>query len=135
MRTRRNIAVAAVAALAVTGCGGSSDADQAKSTVKSFLDDVASGKGAAACTKLTPQAQQALSHAIANMPCDRAIDALGAATSKSVRAKVSGINPQITVHGSSATATYASVTGSRATRILQLQKIGGSWKISSLPGS
>lgn len=135
MQGLRHVVVIALAAAAVGvgGCG-TSDADNAKGTVKSFLNDVAAGNGGAACAKLTPQAQQVLSRAVQNMPCARALDALGAATSKSIRSRVKTIEPKITISGSRGTARYGSVTGSRSTRVLQLQKVGGSWKIASLPG-
>ena len=48
------------------------------------------------------------------------------------KSKVDNIDPKVTVHGKTATATYQSVTGPGMRTVL-LVKEGSNWKISGLP--
>ena len=134
---RRSIlAVLAVAAcsLPVVGCGSSGDSDQARTVVKDFLSAAAKGDGTKACAQLAPDARKLL-ESQTGASCDQVVRELGTHTPASQRSQVDQIDPKVTIHGSTATATYHGVTGSRQERTITLQKTGGQWKISQLPSS
>jgi hypothetical protein len=134
---RRSISVApalALVALAGAGCGGTSQADQAKSVVTTFLTSAAKGDGAKACDQLSADARRLLESAT-SASCQKVVQELGSRTSASQRSSVDKIAPTVSIHGNTATATYRGVTGSRQLRTLTLEKVGGQWKISQLPSS
>jgi hypothetical protein len=121
-----------VVALVAAGCGATSQADKAKSVVKTFLTAAAKGDGAKACGQLSADARRLLESAT-SASCPKVIQELGSRTSARQRSGVGQIEPTVSVHGNTATATYRGVTGARQLRTLTLQKVGGRWEISQLP--
>jgi hypothetical protein len=134
---RRSIPAAlavASCALPAAGCGSSSQSDHARTVVKDFLSAAAKGDGAKACAQLTADAKKLLESAT-SASCERVIRELGSRTPASQRAQVDQIDPKVSIHGSTATATYHGVTDGRQERTITLQQVGGQWKISQLPSS
>jgi hypothetical protein len=123
---------AAIAALGLTACGSSkSDSAKARDTVKSFLSAAARGDGGKACDQLSTPTQGQI-NAAGQGSCSSIIGRLNGRLSSDQQTKVDKIDPKVTVHGNTATATYQSVTGP-GTRTVLLVKENGNWKISGLP--
>ncbi|MGI9023062.1 MAG: hypothetical protein ACR2HV_07515 [Acidimicrobiales bacterium] len=147
-KSRCAFLLAAVVAIVVAGCGGStSDSDKAKSTVTEFFEAVANGKGDTACALLTDSAIKELNSAAfllrAPASCAEAIETfnrqLSSDDKKSLKsAKVN----RVTVTGDRATVADNDIvltSGGEAglfrnndPRPVALEKIGSDWKISSL---
>ena len=135
---RRVTAVLACAALAVAGCGGS-DADDAKSAVRSYLNAFVKGDGAKACSLMTAATRrQFVARTKAQLKttdCTLAIEAIrtqaGDASLAALR-KVELKDVQIKGKGRTAEVTLES-GGSSSTAALV--KEGGGWKISGAPGT
>lgn len=147
-RTAAVLAALLVAVIGVAGCGESeSDEDKVEATVTGFFDDVAGGKGDAACARLTGSAVRELSAAAfllqAPASCPEAIKLVNDQLSDDEKDSLK-----------SAKVNRAIVTGDRATvadsdievelegqsglfrnndpKPWQLEKAGDDWKISSL---
>ena len=124
--------LAALAALALTACGSSkSDSAKARDTVKTFLSAAARGNGGKACDQLSTPTKGQI-NAAGQGSCSSLIGRLNGQLSSQQQTKVDNIDPKVTVHGDTATATYQSVN-SPGTRTILLVKENGNWKISGLP--
>lgn len=132
-------ALGLVAALAVAGCGddggGSSDSDQAKQTAENYMHALGSDDYKKACTQLSPQAQTELSSA-----AGQEVAKLKTASCETIFKSLLGApNPRGKQALKDAKATSATITGTKATvkleganRDVPLEKIDGSWRITSL---
>jgi hypothetical protein len=129
------LALLAAAALLAAGCGGN-DADAAKQTVSTAISGLAKGDATTVCKQLTPDGARKVMRVLATGPlglapirattCREAIGALHDALPKVIR--------DVLVDGE---VDNAKVTGDKATvhvvgagMTAQLQKVGGSWKIT-----
>jgi len=135
-RTAARWAVTSLAAIAALGglaaCGSSkSDAAKARDTVKTFLSAAARGDGAKACSQLSTPTRSQID-ASGQGSCATIIGQLGGKLTSQQKTKVDNVDPKVTVHGKTATATYQSVTGPGMRTVL-LVKEGSNWRISGLP--
>ena len=135
-RTAARRALSTVAALAaltgIAACGSSkSDAAKAHDTVKTFLSAAARGDGSKACDQLSTPTRSQID-ASGQGSCSTIIGQLSGKLTSDQKSKVDNIDPKVTVHGKTATATYQSVTGPGMRTVL-LVKEGSNWKISGLP--
>lgn len=142
------VLVLLITGMGLAGCGGSESAeDEVKSTVTGFFDDVAGGKGEAACARLTGSAVQELSAAAfllqAPASCPEAVklvnDQLGNDEKAALRsAKVN----RATITGDKATVADSDIQleldgrsglfRNNDPKPLALEKSGDDWRISSL---
>jgi len=104
--------------------GSASDADAAKAAMQKFIDDYAAGAGKSVCASFTPQIR-----ARSQTFCDR--NSIGYIHTPDARVKQYVIS-NVTTSGGKATAT---VTFQGVTEQVALRKLGGQWKIDTLPGS
>jgi hypothetical protein len=114
----------------VAGCGGSSSgaSRQITSTIKSFLSDLGSGNGGAACQLLTPTGQKALAAQgpASDVTCSQVISTASKAFNASEQKKLKNATvTNIKITGNSATAQLKGGTGTA-----HLSKTGGKWLIS-----
>ena len=129
------LALLAAAALLAGGCGGS-DKKEAEHTVSTAVSSLAKGDAKTVCDQLTPGGARQVMKVLATGPlgldpirattCREAIGALHDALPKVIR--------NVLVDGE---VDNAKVTGDRATvhvvgagMTAELQKVGGSWKIT-----
>jgi hypothetical protein len=114
----------------VAGCGGSSSgaSGQITSTIKSFLSDLGSGNGGAACQLLTPAGQKQLisQGSGSGVTCSQLISTVSKAFTASEQKKLENATvTNIKITGNSATAELKGGTGKA-----HLSKTGGKWLIS-----
>jgi hypothetical protein len=132
------LALSALAAVLVAGCGAKSDKDQVTDTVQSYIDGLGSKDGKKVCDQLAGSVQSQVKSRASTKDCATAINRFessntGRAVAPSFKtAKINEVN----VKGSTASATLSlQVPGSGATpTTIPLEKQGGSWKITSPAG-
>jgi hypothetical protein len=135
---RRAGTLLSILAIALAGCGGgSSPADDAKSTLKSYLDAFVNGDGAKACGLMSKGTRDQFVSRVKVLTkttdCTKAITTIRAAAGAPAidalkKTKISDVK----VDGDTATAKLASGSGSTTT---VLKKEGGDWKITAIPGT
>ena len=137
-RVKRAAAIVATAALAVAGCGGGGgDEDAVKSTVESYISAFTAGDGAKACTLMTTATRQAFVQRVQLLThtsdCGDALNKIrGSAGPAVMSALKKATVSDVKVSGQHATAKLTS--GGHSSNA-QLQKEGGSWKVSGVPGA
>jgi hypothetical protein len=146
-RLAAGVAVVALLTLAAGCGGGKSDEDEVRKTVTGFFSDVADGKGAAACAKLTQPAVQQLNTAAfllrAPASCPEAIEQFSRQfNGDDKKALKSAEVRHATVTGDKATVADADIVlkisgqsslfRNNDPAPIALDKIGGDWKITSL---
>lgn len=114
------------AAVAVAGCGGSSDKDNIQTTVKNYFNAVADGDGSKACDQLSKSTK-------ASAGGNNCASALTAASKQANISRLKSTLKQakvgsVKVSGSSATAV---ITLKGASTSVQLVKENGSWKLQA----
>jgi hypothetical protein len=133
---RRAAALLTAATLALAGCGAGSGGDP-QSTVRDYLNAFVKGDGAKACSLMSSQTRkQFVSRArrvTRTGDCASSVETIQAQAGSTVldalkKTKISDVK----VTGSRATAKLASGV---STTVTQLQKEGGSWKITGAPGT
>ena len=132
-RARARIAIASLAAACALAACGSSPADDASSTVKSYLDAFAKGDGKKACSLMTAPTRalfvvhaRPLTH---TGDCATAVARLKPALSRAFK----GVHvSQAKVAGSDAVVNVSA--GNRLSPTL-LHKEGGTWKVNAGPGT
>jgi len=148
MSLRRTASLITALLLTVAACGKSESAEaKAKATVTGFFDDVAGGKGDAACSRLTGAAVRELSAAAfvmqAPASCPEAVklvnDQISDDEKKALRSAT--VN-RVTIAGDKATVNDDDIelelkgqTGlfrNNNPKPVELEKSGDDWKISSL---
>ncbi|HEX8073739.1 MAG TPA: DUF4878 domain-containing protein [Thermoleophilaceae bacterium] len=137
MTRARAIAVpAAIAALALGGCGGG-ESDDAKSALQDYVDAFAKGDGDRACSLLTKSTRDTFAARVApitkSKDCATSIDKLSKQAGPELLgalkdAKVSDVK----VDGDRATAKLKSGSSTTTT---QLRKEDGDWKVAGGPGT
>jgi hypothetical protein len=129
---RRGICAGAlIAALATgtAGCGGGSDSDKVKDSVKGFFSALADRDGKKACDLLSKSlVEQAKS---AGGDCAKSVSAVASqAVPNDKRDEARNVTvSSVKVKGTTATAT---VKGKKGSRQLILRKEGGKWKLATL---
>jgi hypothetical protein len=123
-------------AVALAGCGGGGS-DDAKSAIKDYLNAFVSGDGAKACSLMTDQTRQQFVTQVKPITkttdCAKAITALRTAAGPTVMNALKKTEiKDVKVNGNTATATLKSGSSASTTR---LQKEGGQWKVTGLPGT
>ena len=129
---------AAIAALALAGCGGGGSASGSpKQTVQDYLAAFTSGDGAKACSLMTKQTRDQFVARISALTqtgdCATAVDKLAKQAGPQLlgalkKAKVG----KVTIQGDNAKVRLTSGPNSTDT---QLQKEGGQWKVTAVPGT
>lgn len=129
LRARAVIAVlVATLAVAVTGCGGQSDEEKAKSAVEDYLEAVSKGDGNKACSLVTDATKKKIEQS-AKRSCPQTFSSLNQGPGKAVlqafkQAKVDNVK----VNGDTATADIKLKQLSQKTN---LRKEDGDWKLES----
>jgi len=133
-----------VVAAVLIGCGGGggpkSDADAVAKVLKDAAGAVADGNGDKACGYLTPDAQrqaqlQVGAGVLGNVDCPTLVKRATAFMAPLDKQQIKDLKPQnVLVNGDSASATMSTNTGAPAGQginvQMNLQKVGGNWKIS-----
>ena len=143
MRERGVLSVLIVVAMAIAGCGGGApktDADAVAQVLKDAAAATAGGDGDKACGYLTPDAQrQAVLESgmgvLGQVDCSQVVKRAQLILSPLDKQRIKSLQPaNVQVNGTSASATLATSAGAAAGQAislqLNLQKIGGDWKIS-----
>ena len=139
MRTTRATVLLAGLALAASGCGSSTD--DVKSAVNGYLKAFVNGDGQRACSLMTSTTRQQfvarVSSIVHTSDCAKAISALRQRAGSQVAAALREAKvTKVKVAGDTAVATLTTKTSiGTSTSTTLLQKEGGSWKITSAPGT
>jgi hypothetical protein len=138
--SRRSIVAALAVALALTGCGGRSDADKAKEALTTFMAAIARGDGKTACGLADAAGRQRLvTAAKGRLSCESVVAAIATRIPPDVRTGLENAEiRRVTVRGNTATVDDADITSSkgRLSGFLngdtpeKLVKEGGRWKVS-----
>jgi hypothetical protein len=138
---KRAISLLAAAAVLASGCGGGgskgSDQQQVSAAVTDFAHAFGKGDGKKACSLLTPSARNTFVTRIASL--------VGTRDCAQAIAKLPGLaGPNVTGPFQTATVSKVMVSGDNATAVLTaaghtaqvtLQKSGGSWLLTHVPGT
>ena len=122
----------------MAGCGGSgSPKDSVKKTVQGYADGLASQDGKKVCDQLAPSVQSAVKQRGGAKDCATAMNTFEkSAKGKAVAPvfKTASVST-VTLSGNKATAVLDVKVGAQETPItIPLEKINGSWKITSAAG-
>jgi hypothetical protein len=138
--------LAAALLLLPAGCGGGggpkSDSDAVVQVLKDAAKAVADKDGEKACGYLTPEAQRqavltvGAAQAFGNIDCATLVNRATAFLTPLDKKQIESLEPaSVQVNGAAASARMASTAGAapgQGTSVdLNLQKVGGDWKISS----
>jgi hypothetical protein len=130
---RSVVLCAALAALALPGCGGGNNKSAAEKTVKDYLGSLADGDGEQACEKLTGDAKrQAVDYVASNVPelnATSCADAL-AKLSEQLGGDEASALKDAAVDSSTITGDSATVRMKGASSTAELRKVDGTWYIS-----
>lgn len=130
---RLPLTVAAVLALALAGCGGSSASDEAKSTAQKYFNDLAASNGKEVCKEIIPQLKKRL-ETQGPHDCVEQVNGTSRLLTASALANLKAAKvTSVTVSGSKATAQVQEGGGHSAT--VKLVKEPSGWKIESVSGS
>ena len=136
---RRLAAAAAIALLALAGCGGQSDKQKIESTITDYYKAFGSGDMKAACSHLTADAVKLL-EASGRAKCPAVLaTALKRPAYARIAPKLKGVKViAVKVSGANASATAqlpgAGAGGAPVNTSVPLTKEGGDWKIVSTAG-
>jgi hypothetical protein len=122
---RTSFVAAALAGLALSACGESSDADSAREAVKDYAAAVADGDERRACAMLARAARQQFERSKSS--CEAAYRGFGRALNKRQREELREIEPEVTVNGDRATTR---IDAAPFEGKLRLRKENGEWKVS-----
>ncbi|HET9104055.1 MAG TPA: hypothetical protein VFN55_11950 [Solirubrobacteraceae bacterium] len=140
-RARRTLFPAAVAGLALAGCGGqSADASHAAQTLTRAFHALAAGDGATVCALATPAGQRSLAAAVPGAGCAKVVDLVSAHLTGAQRAALGTVRVTgVSVHGAQASVRARDITSRRGSLRGFLAKSSaptrlrrqpdGSWKI------
>ena len=134
---RRVTVLLAVAAVAVSGCGGG-ESDDVKAAVRGYLNAFVDGDGAKACSLMSTATRRRfvaqMKGTTKSTDCALGIEALrtqaGTALTKASIEKLEFSD--VKVKGKTAT---VKLTSGRSSSTARLQKEGGGWKVSGAPGA
>ena len=134
---RRAIALAAVLAVAVAGCGGTDDKQEVRETVQAYLDSFVKGDAAKTCALMTEETRRTFVKGARSLTptndCATATVAVRAAAGrKAIAALRDAKISDVKVHGRTASAKLKASSGES---VATLTKEGGEWKVSSVPQS
>jgi hypothetical protein len=124
---RRSVVVlAALAFVAGTGCGGTSEEDEARNVVKEYADAIADGDERGVCATLSKESRKRFDRA--KTTCEDAYKSFGKFLGGNQKDKLRALDPEVKVEGNKATTQIdqAPLAGE-----LRLEKEGGEWKIST----
>lgn len=129
------LGVAVLGAMFTGGCGGKSDEDRARATVKAYIGAVADGDGKKACDLLTGSGKRELVTAVnENLPevgtieCDQVIERMSSLFGSDELDQIKRTKLNVAIHGNTGEAIAAQPDAS--TRPILLEKVGGDWKLS-----
>jgi hypothetical protein len=130
-------AAAAVAALALGGCGGGGSPDDPKSAIRDYINAFSDGNGAKVCSLMTAATRdQFVARAAAvtkTKDCGKALDLLSKQVGPQIRGALKGAKvSEVKVTGDRAT---AKLTSGASSTTATLVKEGGAWKVSGAPGT
>lgn len=131
MKVRPATFLAAGALLgALSGCGGASDKEQVRGTLKAYFDAVVNGDGHGACARLSRSGQRDLIHSVAaSRTCAQAVTQYRAGLTPAQRAQLRAVRVErVMVDGDRATAYIRGVPGVRSG---SLEREEGSWKVAA----
>ena len=115
----------------LAGCGdaGGSASTAIEQTLTGYLNAVARGDGALACSQLTTQARESVARAGKTQTCTAAISNAAATSSASDRAfelsRIRALRPTVRVDGDHATATVSGYA-----RAARFQLVDGRWMLT-----
>jgi hypothetical protein len=124
---RRSVVVlAGLAFVAGTGCGGTSEEDEARDVVKTYAEAIADGDEGKVCATLSRESKKRFDRA--KTTCEDAYKSFGKFLRGNQKATLKDLDPEVKVDGNKATTKIdqAPLRGE-----LRLKKEGGDWKIST----
>ena len=128
------LAIAAVSALLVAGCGADKPDDKAQieTALETYYKAFAKGDSGGACTELARETKEELEKAAGGKDCTEVLDqALKRPDYAKVAPKLASVEiSAVTIADGKATAK-ATVPGVGKPTVVPLKKEGGSWKIAS----
>jgi hypothetical protein len=117
--------IAAVAALALAGCGGGSEGD-VRGAIEGYMSALADGDGDEACSHLSGEMKRRLADAAGNGSCPEVVEMLAENFGEDDKSKLKDVEVvDIKIKGDTAT---AGVKGGDSTA--ELTKTDGDWLIS-----
>jgi hypothetical protein len=129
---------AAAVVVALSGCGGSSSssAGDVRAVTENFAKAFGAGDGKTACTLMTPGGQAAFVKRVGGPlkvgDCAKAVEAAHSEAGAELNFDFSGASvSKVKVSGDSASAV---VTAGSRSLPANLSRVGGSWKLTAVPG-
>jgi hypothetical protein len=118
--------LAGVAMVAASGCGGTSEEDEARDVVKQYADAIADGDERKVCATLSKDSKKRFDRT--KTTCEQAYEDFGKFLTGKQRGKLKGLDPQMEVDGDKAT---TKIDQPPLQGELRLNKEKGEWKIST----
>jgi len=122
------LAVTALALVALPGCMGNSDEDDAKEVVKDYAEAIANGDGKKVCDTLSEDAKRTFERR--DRKCEDTFKSVGGFLTDEQKDKLKDIDPNVEVDGDNATATVEELEDAAGSTEVKLKKEDGDWKIT-----
>jgi hypothetical protein len=123
---RSVVLVAGLAMVAASGCGASSDEDEARDVVRQYAEAIADGDEGKVCDTLSKDSKNGFDRA--KTTCEDAYKNFGRFLSGKQKDELKNVDPEVKVNGDRATAKVAEPPLEGA---LRLKREDGEWKIST----
>lgn len=113
-----------------SGCGGASDQERVRTTLKAYFGAVVQGDGRAACARLSRSGRRDLIRSVAaSRTCEQAVTQYQAGLTPAQRTQLRAVRVErVTVDGDRATAYVSGVPGVRSGA---LEREDGEWKVAA----
>jgi hypothetical protein len=121
---RSAVLLVGLALLAASGCGGTSEEDDAREVVKQYAAAIADGDEAKVCAALSKESREQFERS--KTSCEDAYKSFGRFLGRKQKDQLRDVDPEVKVDGDSATTKIRQRPLEGA---LRLKKEGGEWKI------